>query len=482
MNLTRVIGVLLMGTLLISCNSKPKKENQVAKDSTDQDKVNILWVFGEDISPWMPAYGDSTVTTPNIDFLVDSGVLFKNVYSMSAVCSPTRSAMITGSMPTTIGTHNHRSGRSDSLIVSLPEHVKILPQIFKEKGYHTFNEGKDDFNWQYNWDDYWTGPHKTNKFFGKEGHGSWNDRKDGQPFFGVIELFGGKNKNKPPTLVHPDSVTVPQYYPDIPQIRKEIAAHYNQIKMTDIEIGTIIEKLKKDNLYDKTIIIFMSDNGYKTPRDKQFLYDGGLHMPLVIASPGNPELLNKKGIREDMISLLDVTATTLALADIEIPEYMESKDIFASDFHRDFIIAAKDRCDFTIDRVRAVRTKEFKYIKNFMTDRPLMQPQYRDNKPTFIALRKAFADSVPFVNNWLKDFRPEEELYNLKEDPDEIHNLANDPKYADVLEKLRGNLNNWIKETDDKGQYPESKEQLKIIYDRWGERCVNPEYDVVKGL
>ncbi|MDO6854082.1 sulfatase [Cellulophaga lytica] len=474
MNLTKIIGTFLLGTLLISCNSKPKKERVAEKE-----KVNILWVFGEDISPWMPAYGDSTVITPNIDFLVDNGVLFKNVFSMSAVCSPTRSAMITGAMPTTIGVHNHRSGRSN-VQVALPEYVQILPKIFKEKGYHTFNEGKDDFNWQYNWDDYWTGPHKVNKFYGKEGHGSWNDRKEGQPFFGVIELFGGKNKNKPPTLVNPDSVKVPQYYPDIPEIRKQIAAHYNQIKMTDIEIAGIIEQLKKDNLYDKTIIIFMSDNGYKTPRDKQFLYDGGLHMPLVIASPGNPKLLNQKGVREDLVNLLDVTATTLALADIEIPKYMESKDVFAEDFHRNFVVAAKDRCDFTIDRVRAVRTKDFKYIKNFMTDRPLMQPQYRDNRPTFIALKKAFNDGVPFANDWLKDFRPAEELYNLNEDPDEVHNLANDPKYATELEKMRGRLNKWIKETGDKGQYPESKEQLKVVYERWGDRCVNPEYDVVK--
>ncbi len=136
MNLSKIVGSLLVTALLVSCNSKPKKKSVVEKE-----KVNILWVFGEDISPWMPAYGDSTVTTPNIDFLVDNGVLFKNVFSMSAVCSPTRSAMITGAMPTTIGAHNHRTGRSN-VQVTLPEYVQILPKIFKEKGEKLKNRPK----------------------------------------------------------------------------------------------------------------------------------------------------------------------------------------------------------------------------------------------------------------------------------------------------------------------------------------------------
>ncbi|MBB6463155.1 sulfatase family protein [Flammeovirga kamogawensis] len=462
--------VVLLLIFCIGCSSiQQKNENK---------QVNILWLFGEDIDPWMPIYGDSTITTPSIDFLANNGVTFTNCYSMSPVCSPARSGIFTGAMPTTIGMHNHRTGRT--VTTSLPDYVKVVPQLFKAHGYHTFSTGKDDYNWSYNWEDYWTGTYTEKKHFGKTGTGSWNDRKEGQAFFGVIELYGGKNHKKPSVLVDPKEVNVPPYYPDIPSVRKEIADHYNQIKVTDNEIGEIIEQLKKDGLYENTIIVFFSDNGYKLLRDKQFLYDAGLHMPMVFSAPGNPLLLQQKGIRKDLISLLDLTATTLNLAGISIPDYMESKDLFEKGYHRDYIIAARDRCDFTIDRIRAVRTNQFKYIKNFMTDRPLMQLQYRSHKPTYKALMKAYKDGVPFASEWLSDVRPPEELYDLQKDPYELHNLAENPSYKKELDALRLTLNNWIKETDDKGQYPESKEQLQAVYQRYGDRCINPEYDKIK--
>lgn len=474
----KINNLLLLGIAIcfISCNRQIEKAT-----TTPAEKVNILWLFGEDISPWMPAYGDSTVKTPNLDFLAETGVLFKNCYSISPVCSPTRSSIITGVMPTTIGVHNHRTARNQEVIQKLPEHIQVLPQIFKKHGYHTFNEGKDDLNWHYDWDDYWTGPHKENKFYGKEGHGSWKDRKPSQAFFGVVELFGGKNRNKVKNPVDPKTIKVPPYYPDIPSIREEIANHYNQIVLTDNEVGAMLDSMKKSNIYENTIIIFLSDNGYKTMRDKQFLYDGGVHMPLIISAPGNPSLLNQKGIREDMVSLLDLTATSLALAGIEIPDYMESKDIFAKNFKREYVVSVRDRCDFTIDRIRSVRSKDFKYIRNFMTDRPLLQPQYRDKRKSYKTLVEVYKKGTPaFSDDWMGEERPAEELYDMKNDPHEINNLATDPAYANQVKKMSTFLNQWIAETDDKGQYPESKEQLKVIYERWGNRCVNPEYDFLK--
>ena len=448
--------------------------------TADGKPVNVLWLYGEDISPWMPAFGDDTVATPNIDFLVDNGVVFTNTYSISPVCSPTRSGLVLGVMPTTAGVHNHRSGRSDDLIVELPDHMQVLPVMFKEAGFHTFNEGKDDFNWQYDWDDYWTGPHEEPNFYGKAGHGSWNDAGEDQPFFGVIELFGGKSRIKTDTPVSLDRINVPPYYPDTPQMRRDIATHYNQIQVTDVEVGEIIEQLKADDLYDSTIIIFMSDNGYRTLRDKQFLYDGGIHMPLVIAAPGNPALLGHTGVRDDVVSLLDVTATTLGLMNMDIPEYYESKDLFADDFHRDYVVSVRDRADYTIDRIRSVRTRDFKYIRNFMTDRPLMQPQYRDGKRPTEALLKAYRDGVPFYSKWLEDYRPAEELYDHRTDPHEINNLAEDPRYEAQLELMRGYLAEWIAETGDLGQYPESKESLRLVLERWPGVAVNPEFQGIE--
>ncbi|MFI3318574.1 MAG: sulfatase [Rikenellaceae bacterium] len=451
----------------------------------EREPVNILWLFGEDISPWMPAYGDSTVETPNIDYLIENGVLFTNCYAPCSVSSPTRSALVTGMMQTSIGMHNHRTARTDKLIYSLPEGVRALPEFFRERGYHTFNAGKDDFNWHYNWDDYWTGPHKQTAFYDKNGEGSWRDRAQGQPFFGEIELFGGKNYNPVKDGATAADVTVPPYYPDTEATRKQMAIHYNQIKLTDQEIGKVIEQMKEDGIWESTIIVFLSDNGYQMLRDKQFLYDSGIHMPLVISAPGNPKLLSDLGIemgtRDDLVSLIDLNATTLFMAGIDIPDYMEAKNVFAKDFRRDYIVAARDRCDFTIDRIRAIRTKEFKYIRNFMTDRPLMQPQYRDGTPWSDAMKKTWREGkVKFADDWLKDYRPSEELYDIVNDPHEINNLAADPKYSKQLAQMRGYLEEWITETDDKGQYPEPEKELEIVYQRWGDRCVNPEYDKVK--
>ncbi|MFI3332018.1 MAG: sulfatase [Rikenellaceae bacterium] len=457
------------------------------KAQPQEEPINILWLFGEDISPWMPAYGDNTVETPNIDFLAENGVLFTNCYATCSVSSPSRSAIITGAMQTTIGMHNHRTGRTEELIYSLPEGVEVLPQIFRESGFYTFNAGKDDFNWHYEWSDYWGGEQlPVKRFFGKEGVGTWRDRAEGQPFFGVMELYGGKNHSKVEDPVDPSTIVVPPYYPNVRMMQEQLAVHYNQIKLTDNEIAEVIEQMKRDGIYENTIIIFMSDNGYQTLRDKQFLYDGGIHMPFIVAAPGNHALLERLGVeagevRDDMISLLDVTATSLAMADIEIPDYMESLDIFDKDFHRDYIVAARDRCDFTIDRIRAIRTKEFKYIRNFMTDRPLMQAQYRDvTKPYQDFMEVWRSGEVTFADEWLSEERPAEELYDIVNDPHEIHNLASDPTYSKELRKMRRTLDKWIKQTGDKGDTPEPIEELQILYERWGDRCVNWEYDVVK--
>lgn len=452
----------------------------------EKSPINILWLFGEDISPWMPVYGDSTVTTPNIDYLAENGVLFTNCYASCSVSSPTRSSLVTGMMQTTIGAHNHRVGRTDRLIYNLPEGVKVLPELLKESGYHTFCHGKDDFNWHYDWHDYWTGTYEQVGFYDKFGYGSWNDREEGQPFFGEIELFGGKNYAKVDNPVDPQDVEVPPYYPDNQCTREQRATHYNQIQLTDIEIGRVIEDMKREGVYENTIIVFLSDNGYQMMRDKQFLYDSGIRMPLIISCPGNPQLLKELGIeagstRDDLVSLMDLNATTLAFAGVEIPDYMEAKDVFAEDFHRDYIVAARDRCDYTIDRIRAIRTKEFKYIRNFMTDRPLLQPQYRDNQWWYKDLIKTHEEGkIKFSDEWMSDVRPAEELYDVINDPHEIHNLANDPAYANALAQMRTYLADWIEETDDKGQYPETQEALEIIYQRWGDRCVNHEYDEIK--
>jgi arylsulfatase A-like enzyme len=304
----------------------------------------------------------------------------------------------------------------------------------------------------------------------------WNGDRGQRPFFGQIQLTGGKTRAK--KVVDRARVSIPPYYPDHPAIREAIAHHYDTILDLDQAVGRIVAALKRDGVYENTIIVFFSDHGMSLMRHKQFLYEGGIRVPLIIAGPGIP----KGEVRDDIVSGLDISATTLALAGINIPSHMHGKNIFAKDYHRDFFVAARDRCDYTIDRIRAVVTKRYKYIRNFMTDRPYLQPQYRDNRPEMKAIKQLFAEGK--LNAVQAAFagpdRPAEELYDLEADPHETINLVHDPEHAQALGEMRTNLDRWIIETDDQGRFPESDAALEAVIKRWGDRAVNKEYERVR--
>lgn len=448
------------------------------------EKPNILWVYLEDTNPWMSCYGDGVVETPNIDALAERGVRFDRAYMTSAVCTPTRSAVITGMYQTSIGAHEHYSSfsvwRGDTMEVWEPNHlgIRTLPEIFKAAGYYTFNEGKDHYNFVFSDEDLYDRK-AGNGFKGAKKGSEWTGKKAGQPFFGQIQLTGGKFHD-PPEIVGPEDVTVPPYYPDVPVYRQEIAHHYNTILKMDEILGDIINRLKEDGLYQNTIIFFFSDHGCRLPRHKQFLYEGGIRVPLIIAGPGIPE----SQVRTDLVSGIDISATTLKLADIDIPDHMQGMDVFSGDFYRDHVIAARDRCDFTIDRIRAVVTGRYKYIRNFMTDKPYMQPQYRDGRESMEVLRTMHKEGE--LNEVQARFpgpdRPAEELYDLWEDPHETNNLVHSYKreHAMALAEMRDILYRWILETDDKGRFPESDASLKAVIDRWLEKAVNKEYERVR--
>ena len=446
------------------------------------EKPNILWIYLEDQSPLYSCYGVDFNQTPTIDKLAKDGVIFNKAFMPSPVCSPTRSSLMTGMMPTTIGSHNHRSARSSAHEIPLKH--KSVPEMFKEAGYFTFNYGKDDYDFTYNRTDFFDGKYRPNM---KQGHKGlkidWNSRKDGQPFFGQIQLEGGKHKGKI-TPMDPAKAELPPYYVDVPEIRAEWARHYDTARISDNETKAILDRLKKDGVLDNTVIFFFSDHGFnKGLRHKQFCYDAGLHVPLTVTWYGNPKALTTLGkVRNDLVSGMDMSATSLALAGIKIPEWMESKNFFAKDYNRDYVIGTRDRCDFTIDRIRTVRTKKFRYIRNFMTDRAMMQPQYRDNQANIILQRKLFKEGKmnKIQAELFNPVRVPEELYDTENDPHQINNLAGKPEYANVLKKHSEILTNWIAETDDQGQYPESKEELKLMLKWWGKQCVNPEYEGLK--
>lgn len=447
---------------------------------------NILWIYVEDTNAWMSCYGDTLVKTPNIDALAESGTRFDRAYMTSGVCSPTRSAIITGMYQTSIGAHEHYSSfsewRGNKMEVWAPNHlgVKTLPEIFKAAGYYTFNEGKEHYNFVYQPDVFYDRKGDNNGFKGAKNGTEWTARSADQPFFGQIQLLGGKHKDVP-NIVQAEDVSVMPYYPDVDIFRKEIAYHYNTILKLDEEVGQIMKRLEEDGLLDNTIVFFFSDHGCKLPRHKQFLYEGGIKVPLIISGPG----VKKQAVREDLVSGLDISATSLAMAGIRIPDNMHGIDLFVDDFERNYVIAARDRCDFTIDRIRTVVTERYKYIRNFMTDKPYMQPSYRSVWEIMITLKAMYENGElnEIQSKFPSDERPAEELYDLVEDPHETNNLIHSYRreHAIALAQARDILYQWIIETDDKGRFPESNEALKAVIDRWGaDKAVNKEYNRAK--
>lgn len=475
-----LLAISISTLLLNGCVEEPKVKI----------KPNILWIYLEDTSPLLGSYGTTIIATPNIDKLAEKGVVYKNVYMPAPVCSAARSSIITGIMSTTLGTHNHHSSRTEESAIYLPDSIQTIPEIFRKSGYFTFNNGKDDYNFMYDRKELYSQDYFWHPLYGKKGEPlPFSELKKNTPFFGQIQLQGGKEifsstfKENVNTPVDRAKIELPPYLPNHPAIIEEYANHLDAIQITDEKVGNILKQLAENSLLENTIVFFFSDHGMRMTRHKQFLYDGGLQVPLIIADFSNGDKIGS-GINSDLISGLDLGTSSLALANIPIPDYMEGKNIFDNSEEREYVISTRDRCDFTIDRIRSVRSKEFKYIKNFMTDRPYTQLTYMDvDGIEFVKVMKELyaekkLDSIQerfFLNE-----RPSEELYDIEKDPYELNNLAKDPNHIDIKNKYAGVLNQWIANTDDKGQYPEGKEGLKLMLGIWGKNAVNPEYDPLR--
>ncbi|MEC8723825.1 MAG: sulfatase [Bacteroidota bacterium] len=441
-----------------------------------QNQPNILWIYAEDTSPWMGCYGDliNANATPNIDFIAQQGVRFDKAFVPAPVCSVTRSALIVGQNPIRFGAHQHRSSRTVKTRIHLPDNYKLLPELLKEIGYTTFNLGKGDYNFVWNKKEIYTINLKSQTDF--------EQLKKMQPFFGQIQTKGGKNNTTNFAInrkVNPNVVKVPLDYPDNEIFRNVIAQHYDAIRKDDDLIGDILRALKQSGLNENTIVVYFSDHGANNLlRHKQMTTEGGLRVPFVLMGP--KQYVPKGVVRSDLVNMLDLTATTLAWAGLEQPSWYEGKDLFAKDFEeRKFVGGQKDRLDHTIDRVRTIRTKDFRYIKNYKLDRILLQPQYRDKMPYTKNIHQLYKSgnlSEKLAEIYFGERQPEE-LYEVSKDPEMIYNLARDPAYKKILNTHRKLLKKWLKKGD-MGSLEENRESLKANGEekKWGEG-VNSEYE-----
>ncbi|MFM8890082.1 MAG: sulfatase, partial [Planctomycetia bacterium] len=394
------------------------------------ERNNVVWIVVDDMSADFGCYGADRVATPHVDRLAREGTRFSRAFVTAPVCSPSRSALITGMEQTAIGAEHHRSGRGP-LTISLPGGVRPLPELFREAGYYTCIGGgspprekaggrdrraeplgKTDYNFQW----------ERSMYDGAD----WSGRQPGQPFFMQVMLPGGKLRDGPGGLervtaradaelggrTNPATVDLPPYLPPDPVLLADRAAYLDAVRLTDAEVGGVLARLEREGLLADTVVAFMTDHGISHVRAKQFLYDEGTHVPLIVRGPGIPA----GAVRDDLVEHIDLAPLSLAAAGIRVPPWMRARDPFAPQrVPRDAVFAARDRCDETVDRIRSVRTDRHLYIRNFHPRRPHLQPNaYKDAKPTVRRLRELHdAGALPADCERLlfEPTRPEEELY-----------------------------------------------------------------------
>ena len=446
-----------------------------AQDKTQPKPPNILWLFQEDLSPWLGCYGFDIQKghTPTIDAMAARGVRFSRAYVPAPVCSICRSAIITGANQIRFGAHEHRSRRGEAE-QPLPEGMKTIAELMTEQGYFCFNVGKTDYNFEHS-EVFQAIPKNQNKT-------PWRVRKNDQPFFGQIQLKGGKlNTKKFDDKTDRAKVTIPGDYPQTDLYREVVAEHFDSARMDDGIIARILKRLEADGLTDSTIVVYFSDHGANNlVRHKQQPTEGGSHVPFIITGPA--PWVPEPSVRDDLVSMLDLSATTLQWAGVAQPDWMEGQSLFSEKFApREFVATARDRCDNTIDRIRSIRTDQFRFTRNYMLDRVLLQPQYRDKKDFLKALRDAYADGSldPKLAKIYFGERPYEELYDVKKDPAQLNNLIDDVTYAKEVARHRKLLDDWLAKGD-AGAQDEPVIELKMANNKkWG-LGLNAEYESIR--
>ncbi len=457
------------------------------------DRPNIVWFTCEDISPTLSMYGDSTAKTPNLDQLAKEGIVFDNVFAVVGVCAPSRSSIITGMYPTSIGTMHMRtavdiqswgkrdySGESMAVDINgekvphysavIPSYVKCFPEYMRETGYYCINNQKTDYQFAAPvtaWDE-------------NNAKGDWTHTPKGKPFFYVFnhgvthESQIWKRKDKPQT-VDPKTVPLPSYYPVDPVVRKDVARNYSNIEVLDKQIGEKIQRLKDAGLYENTIIFFFSDHGGPLPRGKRLHYDSGLKVPFIVRIPEkykakyglDPSWINN-GRVENLISFVDLAPTLLSIAGYEIPEYMQGKAFMGPQRvkePRKYIFGTGDRFDEHTDRNRIVRDSRYLYVRNYHPEIPAYKDiAYRRNidmMNRLLELHKLGRLNTA-QNYWFRMYKTKEEFYDCKTDPDNVINLIDDPQYQDKIEEMRKAMDNWLAETGDMAKVPEKEMYLKM--------------------
>jgi arylsulfatase A-like enzyme len=440
--------------------------------AAQETRPNILWITSEDNAPSLGVYGDRDAKTPVLDAFARRGLRYRTVWSTAPVCAPARTALITGMYPQSVGGEHMRS------LVRLPEGMRMFPALLRETGYYTSNNSKQDYNVME------AGDGRSPPAFRQGGgileeatagvwddsspNAHWRNRRPGQPFFAVFNLddtHESRIHSKPaPKLHDPATVRVPASMPDIPEVRADWAAYHDNMTVMDGLAGRLLAELDAAGLAEDTIVFYFGDNGPGLPRYKRFVYDAGLHVPLMVHVPAKFRHLAPAGYAEGAVSdrllgFVDLAPTVLSLAGLRPAAHMQGKAFMgpAATAAPPFVYGSRARMDAGYDLQRAVRDQRYVYIRNYMPHRAYGQYlAYSALMPSWQAWKRLYEAgrlAPPQSSYW--EPKPAEELYDLQADADEVTNLATRADHRLALDRLRAALDAHVRDVRDLGFLPE---------------------------
>lgn len=441
-------------------------------EKAPEELPNILWLTSEDNSPFFGCYGDTFATTPNLDKLASEGFLYTHAYANAPVCAPARNTIITGIYACSGGNENMRSYYPKS------ETVKTYPEFLRQAGYYCTNNVKTDYNTESIdpktiWDECSNQAHYKN-------------RAPGQPFFAVFNTTitheSSLHKSVPnDQLRHsPEQVPLPPYHPATPEMKHDWAQYYDKIEDLDTWVGEKLKELEDAGLAENTIVFYYGDHGGVLARSKRYVYESGTRVPFIVRIPEKYKYLfpeKKPGSKVDrLISFVDLAPTLLSIAGVPVPEYLQGNAFLGKQKTEDpqYAFMFRGRMDERYDMCRAVRDRQYRYIRNYMPYRVYGQHlEYLWRAPSIGSWEQAWLNGE--CNQTQSIFwgtKPAEELYDTENDRWEVNNLANDPAYREVLERMRAANREWMNRIHDTGFIPEADR-----IERTGE---TPVYDYMR--
>jgi uncharacterized sulfatase len=403
-------------------------------------------------------YGSQDSKTPNIDRFANEGMLFTRCFQAVAMCSPTRSSLYTGIYPVKSGAYPNHTFAKDG--------TRSIVHYLDPKKYRTAILGKTHIS--------------PKSVFPFEYLGDSADELDFKRMDNFLSEIGQKKEpfclivcshqpHEPytqgdPSKFGPENVKLPPYFVDTKETRTAFVKYLAEINYMDWEFGECLGLLKKYNLSENTVVIFTSEQGSSFPFAKWTCYGNGLQTAFLIRWPGKI----KEGSKTDaMIEYVDVVPTLTEIAGLNVPENIDGVSFLSvltegKKKHKEYVYGIqttrgiKDGSDYY--GIRTVRSESFRYIYNLTPEAKFQTTMTSDNGKNYVFnswREKAAIDKNAKNLVYKYEYRPQEELYDVVNDPFEMHNIAEDPKYTEVLKELKNKLFQWMNEQGDKGQQTE---------------------------